>query len=55
LAARWATYSPYKPQLGGQFRRAKNDMSQMRRPVELDPEHPPKDAHESKEKTYLAY
>jgi len=33
LAARRATYGPYRPQLDGPFRRAKNGPSQMRRPV----------------------
>ena len=33
LAARRATYGPYRPQLDRPFRRAKNGPSQMRRPV----------------------
>src|SRR6218665_2035655 len=33
LAARRATYGPYRPQLDGPFRRAKEGPSQMRRPV----------------------
>jgi len=33
LAARQATFDPYKPRLGGPFRRAKNGPSQMRSPV----------------------
>jgi len=32
LAARRATFGPYRPPLDGSFRRAKNDPSQMRRP-----------------------
>src|SRR6218665_732483 len=37
LASRRATYGPYKPQLDGPFRRAKNGPSQMRRPVRSPP------------------
>src|SRR6218665_587155 len=37
LAARRATYGPYRPQLDGLFRRAKNGPSQMRRPERSAP------------------
>src|SRR6218665_984863 len=44
LASRRVTYGPYRPQLEGPFRRAKNGPSQMRRPIYngILPKHPQK-------------